>query len=302
MKHPSIISVLSVASAIASTLSGCSTPQPDAYGSFEATEVVVSAEFPGRLVAVNITEGGHIEAGAPIAVIDTTTLPLQRAELVARRAAISARIGEANAQEGVIEAQLSIAQQEYDRTNRLLSAAAATTQQADRATRDLRTLEAQSAVVKATRATIARELATVDAQLSQLDDRVKRHTVIAPTSGTVLARYAEPGELAQPGSPVIRMAALDTMIFRAYVSEQQLSMFKLGDSVTIQVDAANHTLRQVAGRITWISAKAEFTPTPIQTREERVTQVYAVKVAVPNPDGMLRIGMPGELVLANSGQ
>lgn len=297
MKRSFIIAL----SSVAITATACSTPTPDAYGSFEATEIVISAEYPGRILAINAAEGSQISEGATVATIDTSALPLQKAELIARKSAISSRINEVNAQEGVINAQLSVAQQEFDRTQRLFGVAAATSQQLDRATRDLRTLEAQAATIKASKATISREMGTIDAQLSQLDDRVRRHTIIAPSGGTVLARYVEPGELAQPGTPVVRIANLDTIIFRAYVSERQLGLVKAGDEATVQVDTPDGMLKPLVGRITWISSRAEFTPTPIQTREERVTQVYAVKVAVANPDGAVKIGMPGELILQAGG-
>lgn len=279
-------------------LSACRSDAPDAYGAFEATEIVISAEFPGRLINVNAAEGEGVRAGDMLALIDTSAFALQRAELIARRAAVEARIREISAQENVIEVQRSIAQQEYERTVRLAAKSAATAQQLDRATRDLRTLEAQGRVHEASRVAITKEMATVDAQIARLNDKAGRHAVTTPRSATVVARYVEPGELAQPGTPLFRLASLDTMIFRAYVSEAQLSKVRLADIVTVGIDAPEHSLRHLQGRVTWISPTAEFTPTPIQTREERVTQVYAVKIAVANSDRSLRIGMPGELLLS----
>lgn len=276
----------------------CAAPAPDAYGTFEATEVMVSSEAGGRLLAVNADEGTAITAGAVLAVVDTQPIVLQRNELRARRATVQSRTAEIDAQLQVIEAQRVVAQRTLDRTTRLVAAAAATAQQSDAATRDLRTLEAQSEATRATRATVARELTAIDAQVATLDDRVRRARVVAPVAGTVLARFVETGELVAPGSPIAKIAALDSLVFRAYVAESQLAQVKLGAMVHIQVDSGAGALRSMPGRVTWVAARAEFTPTPIQTREERVTQVYAVKVLVANPDGSLRIGMPGELVLA----
>lgn len=281
----------------------CTPPTPDAYGTFEATEVTVSAEVGGRLLAVHATEGATVAAGDVLAVVDTTPLVLQRNELRARRASVQSRVAESDAQATVIETQRQVAQRTYDRVMRLVSDAAATAQQSDVATRDLRTLEAQAAVMRATRVAVSSELAGVDAQLASLADRVRRAHVTAPSHGTVLARYVEPGEMTAPGAPVARIAALDSLTLRAYVSESQLGAVKLGQMVTVQVDSGvAGGLRKLAGRVTWVAARAEFTPTPIQTRDERVTQVYAVKVAVANPDGALKIGMPGELVLGRSPQ
>ena len=283
---------------LAFAAAGCAKDKPDAYGTFEATEVTLSAESSGRLLAVHADEGARVAANALLAVIDTSSLVLQRDELRARRASVQGKGAEVDAQLSVVEAQRAVAQRTYDRTARLVAASAATAQQSDAATRDLRTLEAQAGAVRATRVTVGRDLAGVGAQLATLDDRVRRSRVSAPSAGTILARYVEPGELVQPGSPIVKMAALDSLVLRAYVAEAQLSRVKLGAAVQVQVDAGSGTMRTLPGRVTWVSSNAEFTPTPIQTREERVTQVYAVKVQVVNADGALKIGMPGELVLA----
>jgi HlyD family secretion protein len=283
---------------LAFTAAGCAKDKPDAYGTFEATEVTVSAETSGRLLAVPADEGAKVAANALLAVIDTSSLVLQRDELRARRASVQGKGAEVDAQLSVIEAQRAVAQRTFDRTARLVAASAATAQQADAATRDLRTLEAQAGAARATRVTVSRDLGGVDAQLASLEDRLRRSRVMAASAGTILARYVEPGELVQPGTPLVKMAALDSLVLRAYVAEAQLSRVKLGAAVQVKVDAGGGTLRTLPGRVTWVSANAEFTPTPIQTREERVTQVYAVKVQVANADGALKIGMPGELVLA----
>jgi HlyD family secretion protein len=275
----------------------CAPAAPDASGTFEAVEVTLSAETGGPLLAVLAAEGARVEAQALLAVVDTTALTLQRDELLSRRRTLEARREEVRAQAGVVEAQQGVAARELARAQRLVRAAAATAQQADRAERDVRTLEAQRRAFAATGATVARELATVEVSLAQVADRVRRARVVAPQGGTVLARYVEPGELVQPGAPVVKLAALDTLVLRAYVAGNQLARVPLGGAVTVQVDAPEGGLRTLSGVVTWVSSTAEFTPTPIQTREERVTQVYAVKVRVANPGGALKIGMPGELVL-----
>jgi HlyD family secretion protein len=118
----------------------------------------------------------------------------------------------------------------------------------------------------------------------------------------VLTRYVEPGEFVQTGQPLFKLASLDSLTFRAYVSGALLATIRLGQNVAVRVDRGPDSLGTVPGRVIWIAAAAEFTPTPIQTREERADQVYAVKVAVPNPDGTLKIGMPGELLLGAEGE
>jgi len=275
----------------------CKKDGADAYGNFEATEVTVSSEASGRVLRLAVEEGARLDAQAEVGLVDTVTLSLQRAELLARREASRARLREVDANAATLETQRVIADRELERTQRLLAAKAATAQQGDRAERDAKVLREQLQGTSATRATIGRDVASVEAQVASIDEKIRRSRIVAPGGGTVLARYVEPGEFVQVGTPLFKMAALDTLVLRAYVSGGQLAQLALGQAVQVRVDAGADSLRLVPGRVTWIAASAEFTPTPIQTREERTTQVYAVKVAVPNGDGRLRIGMPGEIVL-----
>ena len=280
-------------------LPACRQDSPDAYGNFEATEVTVAAEASGRLLRLTADEGSRLKAGEEVGLVDTTALALQRHELEARLAAQRSRVREVQANAAALESQRVIAERELERTRRLLAAQAATAQQGDRAEREVEVLRDQLTGARATRETVGREAAALQAQIATLDDRLRRSRVVAPEAGTVLTRYAEAGEFVQAGTPLFKMAALDTLTLRAYVSGAELSRLAIGQAVRVRVDAGPDSLRTVPGSVTWIASSAEFTPTPIQTREERTTQVYAVKVAVPNADGRLRIGMPGELVLAD---
>jgi len=280
------------------SVAACRREIADAYGNFEATEVTVSAEASGRVLRLDVEEGARLAAAADVGLIDTTTLALQRAELLARRAAAQARVREVDANAATLETQRVIAERELARTRRLLAQQAATAQQGDRAERDAKVLGDQLQGAAATRSTVGKEVASIDAQVASIDERLRRSRVLAPGGGTVLARYVEPGEFVQLGTPLFKMAALDTLTLRAYLSGAQLAQVALGQSLTVRVDAGGDSLRTVQGRVTWIAATAEFTPTPIQTREERTVQVYAVKLAVPNVDGRLRIGMPAEVTLA----
>jgi HlyD family secretion protein len=230
-------------------------------------------------------------------VVDTVPLLLERQALVARRSAAAARTREADANISALEVQRRIADRELARTERLLKQAAATAQQGDRAERDARVVREQLAGARAARGSALQEVAALDAQVASIDDRLTRSRITSPLAGTVLARYVEPGEFVQPGQPLFKLAALDSLTFRAYVTNAQLSQLRLGQEVRVGVDRAD-SIATMPGRVTWIASATEFTPTPIQTREERADQVYAVKVAVANPDGRLRIGMPGELIIA----
>ena len=280
------------------TLAACNGKRPDAYGNFEATEVTVAAEVGGRLLAFELDEGDRVAKDSVVGVVDTVQLVLERQGLVARGAAAAARTREAGANIAALEVQRSIADREQARTERLLKQAAATAQQGDRAEHDARVAREQLAGAHAAQASARQEASALEAQVAGIDDKLARSRVRSPLAGTVLARYVEAGEFVQPGQPLFKLASLDSLTFRAYVSNAQLSRLALGQEVRVGVDRAD-SIATVPGRITWIASSAEFTPTPIQTRDERADQVYAVKIAVANPDGRLRIGMPGELTIAD---
>ncbi len=287
-----------VALLIAGALAACSPPPADANGRFEATELTLSAEVSGRLLALTAREGDAISAGALLGTVDTVPLVLQRSELDARLAVLTARRAELAAQGRALRTQADVAADLSARTERLAAAGAATTLQRDRERRDAATLADQVLANQSADRALGHELAAITAQRAQLLDRLDRAGIRSPINGVVLARYAEPGESVVTGAPLLKVAALDSLVLRAYISDAQLHAVTLGQTVTVQVDDGAGALRTLPGRVTWIAAAAEFTPTPIQTREERVTQVYAVTVIVPNENGRLRIGMPGELVLA----
>jgi HlyD family secretion protein len=322
---------------------GCSrTAPPDAYGNVEATEVTVSAEAAGRLVAFDVKEGQTLTAGAGVGTIDPSDLQLQRNQASAQHAATESRVDESVSQRAVIEAQraaaaaqveaaraqrsaldsqLVIAQRNLDRTKRLLDQQAATAQQLDQAERDVRVLEdqvkaqteqieaqskqvtayeGQLSSVTAQQRTAVRQAASAGAQVALVDDRLRRTRIVNPAAGTVLVSYAEAGEFVQPGQPLYKIADLSSVEVRAYVTEPQLASLKVGGEVQVNVDTAKDQRESLNGSITWISASAEFTPTPIQTRDERADLVYAVKIRVPNEKGLLKIGMPVDVDLDRS--
>jgi HlyD family secretion protein len=284
----------------AAALASCRKNEADAYGNFEATEVTVAAEVGGPLLDLRLDEGDRVAKGAILGSIDTIPLVLERQALIARRAAGASRAREASANVAALEVQQVVADRELARTQRLREQAAATSQQIDQAEQQARVVKEQLVGARAARATVTQELAALDAQVAQINDRLNRSRVVSPLAGTVLTRYVEPGEYVQAGQPLFKLASLDSLTFRAYVSGGQLSTLRLGQPVKVGIDRAD-SIATVPGRVTWIASSAEFTPTPIQTREERTDQVYAVKIAVGNPDGVLRIGMPGELVLESAG-
>ena len=280
-------------------LAACREDHVDAYGNFEATEVTVGAEVGGRLLAFHLEEGDRLEKGALVGTVDTVPLLLERQALVARRAAAASKTRESGANIAALEVQSSIADRELARTERLIKQSAATAQQQDRAERDARVAKEQLAGARAARSSANQEVEALAAQVAQIDDRLSRSRIVSPQDGTVLARYVEAGEFVQQGQPLFKLASLDSLTFRAYVSNAQLSQLRLNQEVQVGVDRAD-SIAKLPGRIVWIASAAEFTPTPIQTRDERADQVYAVKILVANREGRLRIGMPGELTLADA--
>lgn len=266
----------------------------DAYGNFEAIETVVAAQTSGPIERFLVAEGQQVAAGAVAAVLDSIPLSLDQRQVSAQRAAVTARLAEVDEQLGVLEVQREIAARGYERVMRLSAQQAATAQQVDQAERDHRTVLAQLEAARAQRRSITLEAAAVEARVAQARDRVARSTVLNPVAGTVLAVYARAGEVVGPGQPLYKVAALDTLELRAYVSGDQLGAVRLGQLVDVRITQGDG-LTTLPGTVSWIASQSEFTPTPVQTRDERSDLVYAIKVRVPNVNGVLKIGMPADL-------
>jgi HlyD family secretion protein len=269
--------------------------QPDAYGNFETTEVVISAETSGQLLWFKADEGQTVASGQLVGLIDTTQLTLQQRQLAAQRSGGSSRVNEVGQQLDALRVQQEIAHRNYERLQRLFNEQAATAQQLDQAERDYKVLTEQIQGVEAQRRTVGEDVKSTDARLAQVGQQLEKSHITSPVSGTVLARYTDRGEFVQPGQPLYKIANLDSMILRAYVTETQLARVKLGAPVSVSIDTGNKERRTLTGTVSWVSPQAEFTPTPIQTRDERKDLVYAVKVRVPNPGGIVKIGMPADV-------
>ena len=271
----------------------------DAYGNFEATEVTISAEVGGTLERFSVREGARLAAQTNVGLIDTTQLALQRQQLRAQRAAARTRTDQVRSEIDVLETELDVARTEQARIERLVADEAATQRQLDDINGRVRVLERRIQATRVQLRTIRDEIAALDASIAQVDEQIRDSKLTAPVSGIVLTTHAEPHELVQPGAPLYTVADLDTLTLRAYVSGAQLPNVRLGQSVTVFVDKNETENQTLSGVVSWIADEAEFTPRMIQTKEERVNLVYAIKVRVPNPDGLLKIGMPGEVVFGN---
>lgn len=288
--------ILSVGLAL--TLMGCGTgdERSDAYGNFEATEVLVSAESAGRLLRMDVREGDLLQAGREVVLVDTLQLALSRAQLRAQRKAVVARLSGVSAQLAVLEEQRRVAEKDRDRVEGLASDGAATQKQMDDVRGQMLVLDRQIEAARTQYEPIRAEADVLDARLAILEDQIRRCHVLNPVTGTVLSTYAEASELTAPGKPLYKVARLDTLELRAWVSGARIPRVRIGQAVTVLVDENERENRSQTGVVSWIASEAEFTPKLIQTKEERVNLVYAFKVLVANPDGWLKIGMPGEVL------
>jgi len=277
-------------------MSGCSNKNDlsDAYGNFETRELLISAEVTGKILQFDIEEGMKLNAGDTVGLIDSVPFHLQIEQLKASINAVSTKKINVMAQVEVYEEQKRTLLVEKDRLERLLKDGAATMQQMDQIEGQLRTLDSQIKATKTQFALIEGEINSLNAQIDQVDDKINRCMIINPIKGTVLEKYVEPFEIAVTGRTLYKMANLEMMELRAYISGEQLPQIKLGQEVTVLIDRDKKTNRELNGVIAWISDKSEFTPKIIQTKEERVNLVYAIKIQVPN-DGGIKIGMPGEV-------
>lgn len=271
----------------------------DAYGNFTAHPVLISAEAQGKLMLLDAEEGQVVQAGALLALVDTTALHLQKQLIEAQIGVLPQKFKHALSEIEVLKRQKSNLEREKARLERLLVDRAATPQQLEQMTGEIEVL-AQKMVALQTQTQIANRAILAEeqpllAQLEIVKDQIRRCFIYSPFTGTVLTKVAEPAELVQPGKPLLRMANLDTMRLQFYVSGIQLQALKLGQEVEVLIDGEGGELRALSGRISYLAAEAEFTPSTIQTREERVHLVYAVEARVANPAGRLKIGMPAEV-------
>lgn len=267
----------------------------DAYGQFEAEEVTISSEASGILKSFIAKEGMKLEVGQKVGQVDSTQLALRKDELLASVRSIRTNISRLDAQAAVYKEQLETAKKDLNRVTNLKQNNAATQQQIDQAQGQVNVLQKQIASVEVQKQSIYAELETMKTRIAQVEDQIEKTRIINPVSGTVLTSYAEPNELVSTGKPLYEIASLEEMILQVYVSGAQLPQVILGQEVEVLIDKNAQENEVLRGVVRWIASEAEFTPRMIQTKEERVTQVYAVEVQVPNPDGKLKIGMPGEV-------
>lgn len=291
---------ITLAAPLLAALSACNgnADKADAYGNFEADEITVSAEASGKIIYFKAVEGTMLKSGEEVGLIDTVQLYLRKKQLEASLNAIRKKLPNEAAQLAVFDERIEKLNKEVSRLEKLVAANAAPSKQLDDLRAELEVTKRQRAATASTLGTqtqgMLAELEPMHFQLLQIEDQLAKSHIVNPIDGTVLTKMVNESEMTGAGRPLYQIASLNPLILKAYVSEDMLTQFKIGDEVSVKTDAENGEMTTHSGKVTWVSSEAEFTPKIIQTRDERTTQVYAIKIDVEN-DGSLKIGMPGEV-------
>lgn len=272
---------------------GGNNDKADGYGNLEATEITISAETNGKLEFFKLEEGDVLQPNSLIGLVDTLQLYFNKQQLIASKQTTRSKSKNVLSQIDVLKEQLKTALNEQKRVKNMFAENSATKRQLDDIDGKVSVLKEQIIGVETQNAPIVNEVKSLDVQIAKTNDQIQKSKIINPIQGTVLAKYVQPNEVVAFGKPLYKIADLSEMLLRVYVSETQLPQIKIGQKVTVKIDNGN-SMKSFPGMVSWISSSAEFTPKIIQTKEERVNLVYAVKVKIKN-DGSLKIGMPAEM-------
>lgn len=284
----------------AAILVGCSSSNNDfdATGTFEATEITLSAEQSGTILLLPVHEGDQVEEGAVLGLIDTVPLALRLEQAKATRQVYASQRPDTEKQIAATRQQLQKARTEQRRCEQLVKDGAVPTKMLDDATSQVqileRQLEAQKASLAVSTNTLNSQMNAADVQIRQLEDQLRRCRLCSPVTGTVLEKYMEQGEFAAMGKPILKVADMSQMYMRAYITSSQLQEVTVGQVVKVLADFGGGDRKEYEGTVTWIASHSEFTPKTILTNDERADLVYAVKIRVLN-DGFIKIGMYGEV-------
>lgn len=271
---------------------------PDAYGNFEVDEVIVSAQSNGQIFQLDINEGAVLKKGTVVGSIDSSQLVWKKRQLISGIESLKAQLPDIGVQIAVLNARLENAYINQKRVKELQNSDAATIQQLDNINNEVLVLQREKESLYTqlntqTRALLA-QIEPIQMQIAGVNDEINKCIIKAPIDGTVLTKVAQEGEVAGFASPLWVMANIDSLNIRVYISEPQLSEVRLGQKAKVTIDAPGGTSKSFEGSVTWISSQSEFTPKTVQTKDERVNLVYALKVRLKN-DGSLKIGMPGQV-------
>ena len=298
----------------------------DASGTFEADEILVTAKANGTILQLNVEEGQQLSSDEKVGEIDPKNIELQKEQVLASIDAIAQKTNSAlpqiqvlqsqisgqSANVSILQEQLQNAIRERNRTANLVAKDAATKKQLDDANGQIKVIQKQISAAQSQLRTLQQQISTTKENVSiqnrailserkptqkkveQIDEQLKNNTIESPISGMVLTKYLNEGEFATVGKPIFKMASLDVMTLKTYITGDQLPQVKIGQKVTVLIDAGDGKTKEIPGTVYWISSKAEFTPKTIQTKNERANLVYAAKIHVKN-DGFLKIGMYGDV-------
>ncbi len=294
------ISIFTIAALLSLTAASCSKNKKtfDASGTFEADEIIISAEATGTIRQFSITEGSTVTAGQVIGYIDSVQLYLKKKQLEAQISAVLSKRPNVPVQLAALREQLKTAEREQQRISSLVKSDAAPAKQLDDVNAQVDVLKkqiaAQQSALEITSSGLSNDVTPLQVQVEQLNDQLAKCRLVNPVAGTVLVKYAEPNEMAAAGKPLYKVADLTTITLRAYITSDQLALVKLNQVVKVLTDDGKGGMKETSGTVMWINDKAEFTPKTIQTKDERANTVYAMKVHVKN-DGAFKIGMYGEV-------
>nr|WP_320120175.1 HlyD family efflux transporter periplasmic adaptor subunit [uncultured Marinifilum sp.] len=288
--------ITTIAVALVFLTSACNqnNNESDAYGNFEATEYMISAENSGKILSLDLEEGDVFTKAEQVGLIDTTQLFLQKEQLKAQRRSIASGVQNIISRIAVYQEQLSILKKDKIRIDKMFADKAATRKQVDDINGNILVVQKQIQSVKTENAKVLGEIENVTRKVDALNDLIEKSKIYVPEAATVLEKYHEAYEMVNTGTPLFKLADLRSLDLRVYVSGDQISKVKIGEEVNVLIDKNEKENYILKGNVTWISSQSEFTPKIIQTKKERVKLVYAVKVRVAN-DGRLKIGMPGEI-------
>lgn len=298
----------------------------DASGTFEADEVMVTAKANGTILELNLEEGMQLSAKQKVGIIDPKSVELEKERVEASIGAIEEKTGSAmpqiqvlqsqiNSQKAnisVLQEQLQNAVRERNRTANLVKADAATKKQLDDANGQVDVIQKQIVAAQTQISTLGQQINAAkqnvsiqnravlserkptEKRVAQIDEQLKNNAIESPISGMVLTKYSNAGEFATIGKPIFKIANLDVMTLKTFITGDQLAKIKTGQQLKILIDSGDGKTKELPGTVYWISPKAEFTPKTIQTKNERANLVYAAKIHVKN-DGYLKIGMYGDV-------
>lgn len=271
----------------------------DAYsgtGTFEATEVNVSAETMGKLLSWEASEGKNVTTDMILGYIDTTQLHLQKDELYAQLAASNSRYTDIPKQIATLQQAVANRKREQARFQKLVDAKAGNQKQVDDIRYQIEELNkeviAKQSLLESNNKSIGNQGVALSSKINAIQDMIDKSIIKSPINGVILVKYIEIGEFASAGKALFKVADMDNIFLRAYVTSEQLVHIKIGQPIRVYADFGGDTKKEYPGTITWISGEAEFTPKSIQTDDERANMVYAIKMAVKN-DGYIKRGMYG---------